>query len=128
LASINLPPSSHSSAPKLEKQFRSILIDTAKHNIPSGRHIHHAPGFTPTIKQLLNERDALRSSNAPATIIAAKTETINNLITSNRTEKWQSFISNLDPRKGTKKLWRAIKSLNGQSSPPIHSSINFNGK
>ena len=127
-ASLHLPPSSHFSAPKLEKQFRSIILDAAKHNIPSGRHIHHFPGITPAIKQLIKERDDLRSCNAPTAVIAAKTETINSLINTNKTKKWQSFISNLDPRRGTKKLWRIIKSLNGQSSPPVHSSINFNGR
>jgi len=125
---ITLPNPSHSSAPKLEKQFRSILLQASKHSIPSGRHVKHTPGITPTIKTLIDERDALRSANAPNTVIAAKTQIINDLINTNRTQKWHSFISNIDPRRNTKSLWRVIKSLNGKSSPPSHSSINFGGK
>ena len=127
-ASLSPPNSSHTSAPKLEKQFRSILLDAAKHSIPSGRLINHTPGITTEIKNLIEERDNLRASNAPTELINTKTETINTLINQNRTEKWQNFISNIDPRQGAKKLWRVIKSLNGNNPPPTHCAINFGNK
>jgi retron-type reverse transcriptase len=126
-ANLPLPTPSHSSAPKLEKQFRTILLNAAKHSIPSGRIPIHTPCITTQIKTLIDERDHLRTTNAPPDLITTKTETINKLIDQNKSEKYQKYISNIDPRKGTKGLWRVIKSLNGKSTPPTHCSINFRG-
>ena len=118
------------------KLFTSLLIDAAKQSVPQTSTKPKKPPkswFTDECKQAINARkEALRRFNLRPTsdnlsqfrISRAKARlTIKN----SKRKSWRQYVSKLNSRTSSKKVWDMIRKINSKCSSPIN-HLNVNNK
>ena len=107
------------------RSFGSVLISAAKTAIPAGRRKTLIPHLNDEIKSLISERDVARSLDPQSENVAVLNERINKAIATEKRSRWRSFVESIDPKDGTHKIWRVIKSLDDKPNVPKNCPITF---
>ena len=120
---------------KAEECFRRALIGASRDSIPRGSVKSFNPNFSPEIKGLIAQRNALKAGR-PLTLDAIAairncTLKLQDIIRDRQAANWKQFLDKLDPRTQSCKFWRAIRNIHKSFNPPETSlpEITFrNGK
>ena len=102
---------------KGEKILRTILLKTASHHIPSGRHRINTEPLPAKILEKTTARDDLRSRDHTLYALQQMKNEINRTTNEHRRQTWRPFVEMLDHKSDPSKLWRAIKAIYGKSPP-----------
>lgn len=111
-----------------EAEFRAILLRAARRAIPSGNFGQYKPGIDAEVRRLIEERDTIRLTDSSSPELHSLNLTINKTIDNNKKERWRDFISSIDPKTESSKLWKTIKKLNNSQTSSINHPISFNNK
>ena len=113
-----------------EKKLRKIFTDAAKKFVPAGRIKDIDQPLPPHIVDLTKRKDSLRSTNPTSPQLPLLNEQILSETRKHKTEKWQTYVSNLDHKSDPKKLWKTVKSIEGKNPAPIpkNCKISVNGR
>lgn len=123
-------PLSFPSIDLAEIYLRQTLLNSSKLSIPSGRRTSFTPSFSPLIKSLITERNALRlaisTQNSPSPSKYDHLQSLNKLInieiSKMKQNRWHEFVSSLNHKTSPRLLWNTIKSINNNSNPS-HESL-----
>ena len=113
---------------KAERCFRAIINAASKMFIPHGRIKEVVPEVPTEAREKMNLRDNLRSTNPTSPQIAELNQEIKKTIIEHKREKWREKISSLGTKTDTGKLYKLIKSINGQPPMKSNQGIRFKNK
>ena len=106
------------------KQFQKIINNTSNRTIPTGHRKTCKPGLSPTIRNLTNQRDALRQSNPSDPSIPTLNAQITNETRREANEAWRKELSAASHKSDIKRYWRLMKKTVGKkcesTTQPAH--------
>ena len=111
-----------------EKCFRRAVRKASNICIPQGRIKNILPEIPAEARDKMKVRDDLRASDPTSPQISALTKEISDTIRKFKRQKWRDKISSLGPRTDSGKLFKLIKSINGQPPMKSNQGIKFKGK
>ena len=94
-----------------ELHFQRIITKTAANNIPAGCICEIWPYYLREAVALVEERDALQTTQLGYPCIATLMREINKEVTSYQRRKWEEFLDGVDLKKGASRLWSTVKNL-----------------
>ena len=113
---------------KGEKILRAIILKTASHHIPSGRHRINTEPVPTEILEKIRARDDLRSRDLTSPALPEMNDEITRTTNEHKRQKWRQFVETLDHKTDPTKLWRTIKAMDGRSTPKAENeAITFDG-
>ena len=98
-----------------EHTFRSILQRAAGHHIPRGRRNVHIPGLSDEAKDLIRERDTLRSGRHDDPALPDLERRVADAISSSARNTWINTVESTSHRHNPSRFWSLLKSLSGKS-------------
>ena len=104
---------------KDEKILRSIILKTASHHIPTGRHKLNTEPVPAEVLDLTKKRDDLRQRDHTSPELQRINDEIKRATTAHKQAKWKQFVETLDHKTNSSKLWRTIKAIDGKSKPTV---------
>ena len=110
------------------KILTQAILNADKYYIPKGK-IKHVLALLPEhIRNLINNRDAIRTDNPTDERLTDINQQINTETETYKTEIWKTHLEgNWDHRRNTNILWRTIDSLdNKKPTPTTNQTITFN--
>ena len=111
-----------------EKIFRTVLLKTASHHIPTGRHRLHEAPVPAEILDVMTRRDNLRKRDPTSPELPRLNYDIQNRIYAHKRQKFRDFVETLDQKTDITKLWRTIKGIDGRVKCETENvAITFNG-
>lgn len=119
------PPSTVESG---ERRLRDILLNASRKHIPAGKYSNVRPGFPADAARIADRRDQLRTIDPTDPEIARLNGEISTITKDYHRQKWREYLSKIDRRFGTKRLWGAIRSLTRPRPPDNEAAIDFHGK
>ena len=104
-------------AKKREKILRAIILKTASHHIPSGRHRLNTEPVPTEILEKMRARDDLRSRDSALPALPEMNDEITRITNKHKRQKWRQFVETLDHKTDHTKQWRTIKAIDSKSTP-----------
>ncbi|KAK3884788.1 hypothetical protein Pcinc_010974 [Petrolisthes cinctipes] len=95
-------------------KFQALIWKTVKRNIPRGHRKTYIPGLTEPAKDLYKEYIQAFNEDPFAEDTLQLGEDLLDSISSERKERWQEVIPNIDLTHSSKKAWTTIKRLNSE--------------
>ena len=95
-----------------EKILRTILLKSASHHIPTGRHRLHEEPVPAEILDVMTRRDDLRKRDRTSSELPRLNKDILKRICDH---KRINFVDNMDHKTDITKLWRTIKEIDGRA-------------
>ena len=112
-----------------EKVFRKVLTTASKHHIPQGRVPNYIPNLPDSTKQLIKQRDTIRSNTPNHPSIHELDQTITKEIDDANRKKWLESVEMSSHKHNTSHFWSIIKSLSGKSTKTSpNQPITFNNR
>jgi hypothetical protein len=106
-----------------------VLLTASKHNIPSGYRKDFTPGLPNAAKDLIRERDELRSADPADPALPDLNARIEDAIKVSSRKAWREEVEASGHKANPQKFWSLLKRLSGKSSrPPPNQPISFKGK
>ena len=99
-----------------EIQFRRILLSSARHFIPKGHIPNHIPDLPDSTKQLIRQRDSLRSTNPTHPHIHDLDLQITKDISDSNRKKWIHTVETCSHKHNTSRFWNLLKSLSSKET------------
>ena len=113
---------------KGESILCAIILKAASHNIPSGRHRIYTGPVPTEILEKMRARDDLRSRYPTSPALPKMSDEITITTNGHKRHKWRQFVETLDRKTDPTKMWRAIKAIDGRSTPKAENeAITFDG-
>ena len=94
---------------KGEKILRAIILKSASHHIPSGRHRINTEPVPTEILEKMRARDDLRSRDPTSPALPEMTMRSPEQKNEHKRQKWRQFVDTLDHKTDPTKLWRTIE-------------------
>ena len=114
---------------KGEKTFRQIINKNSKKHIPHGRLKTQTPAPIPEdAAELIRQRDQLRQNDPTSPDLRDLNKEIEDKIKKNKRKIWREKIAELGSKTDSGKLFKLLKSLNGQPPAKDNQGIRFKGK
>ena len=111
-----------------ENIFRTVLLKSASHHIPTGRHRLHEEPVPAEILDVITRRDDLRKRDLTSPELQRLNYDIQNRIYAHKGQKWRDFGETLDQKTDVTRLWRTIKGIDGRAKREAENeAITFNG-
>ena len=99
-----------------EKIFRTVLLKSASHHIPTGQHKLHEEPVPADILDVMTRRNDLRKRDHTSPELPRLNYDIQNRIYAHKRQKWRYFVETLDQKTYVIKLWRTIKGIDGKAN------------
>ena len=110
-----------------ERRLRSVLLEAAKHHIPSGFIRNHLTRLPDEAKAIAGERDRLRTHNPQHPLLPQLEQQLRTCIAESKRREWVSEVESCSHRQDSSKFWGLISTMSGkkQATPP-NQPITFN--
>ena len=95
--------------------FRTILLKSVSHHIPTGRHRLHEKPVPAEILDVMNRRDDLRKTDPTLPELPRLNKDIEDRICVHKRQTLRNFVETMDQKTDLTKLWRMIKGIDGRA-------------